>query len=201
MAPSRVASSVDAFASAPESPLNDRNLRRSGSQSTTSSAHQEAPGPCASSSSKTTATSPPTSATTSRSAATPSTSPPTASPACTWRWCNDFDAIVLDLNLPGMDGLEVCRKLRNEGAQADPGADADRARFAGQQAGRFRFRRRRLPGQAVRAAGSGSAPGRAGPSRQGRAAARAGSRPTSNTTSTRWKCAATASCCSSIRPR
>ena len=28
---------------------------------------------------------------------------------------NDFDAIVLDLNLPGMDGLEVCRKLRTEG--------------------------------------------------------------------------------------
>src|SRR5690606_18889471 len=27
---------------------------------------------------------------------------------------NDFDAIVLDLNLPGMDGLEVCRKLREE---------------------------------------------------------------------------------------
>ena len=25
---------------------------------------------------------------------------------------NDFDAIVLDLALPGMDGLEVCRKLR-----------------------------------------------------------------------------------------
>src|SRR3546814_6015835 len=27
---------------------------------------------------------------------------------------NTFDAIVLDLNLPGMDGLEVCRKLRQE---------------------------------------------------------------------------------------
>ena len=26
---------------------------------------------------------------------------------------NEFDAIVLDLNLPGMDGLEVARKLRN----------------------------------------------------------------------------------------
>lgn len=30
-----------------------------------------------------------------------------------------FDAIVLDLNLPGMDGLEVCRKLR---AQTQPSA-------------------------------------------------------------------------------
>jgi DNA-binding response OmpR family regulator len=27
---------------------------------------------------------------------------------------HDFDAIVLDLNLPGMDGLEVCRKLRSD---------------------------------------------------------------------------------------
>lgn len=27
----------------------------------------------------------------------------------------DYDAIILDLLLPGMDGLEVCRKLREEG--------------------------------------------------------------------------------------
>lgn len=27
----------------------------------------------------------------------------------------DYDAIILDLLLPGMDGLEVCRKLRKEG--------------------------------------------------------------------------------------
>src|SRR5512147_1052272 len=33
---------------------------------------------------------------------------------------NDFDAIVLDLNLPGMDGLEVCRKLRAEGRKQTP---------------------------------------------------------------------------------
>ena len=33
---------------------------------------------------------------------------------------NDFDAIVLDLNLPGMDGLEVCRKLRLEGRKQKP---------------------------------------------------------------------------------
>lgn len=33
---------------------------------------------------------------------------------------NEFDAIVLDLNLPGMDGLEVCRKLRNEGRKQTP---------------------------------------------------------------------------------
>ncbi len=33
---------------------------------------------------------------------------------------NDFDAIVLDLNLPGIDGLEVCRKLRSEGRKQTP---------------------------------------------------------------------------------
>lgn len=33
---------------------------------------------------------------------------------------NDFDAIVLDLNLPGMDGLEVCRKLRLEARKQTP---------------------------------------------------------------------------------
>ena len=33
---------------------------------------------------------------------------------------HDFDAIVLDLNLPGLDGLEVCRKLRNEARKQTP---------------------------------------------------------------------------------
>jgi DNA-binding response OmpR family regulator len=33
---------------------------------------------------------------------------------------NDFDAIVLDLNLPGMDGLEVCKRLRSEGRKQTP---------------------------------------------------------------------------------
>jgi len=33
---------------------------------------------------------------------------------------NDYDAIVLDLNLPGLDGLEVCRKLRNEARKQTP---------------------------------------------------------------------------------
>lgn len=28
---------------------------------------------------------------------------------------NDYDAIILDLSLPGMDGLEVCRHLRDSG--------------------------------------------------------------------------------------
>lgn len=33
---------------------------------------------------------------------------------------NNFDAMVLDLALPGMDGLEVCRKLREEGRKETP---------------------------------------------------------------------------------
>src|SRR5690606_27513904 len=33
---------------------------------------------------------------------------------------HDFDAVVLDLSLPGMDGLEVCRKLRNEARKQTP---------------------------------------------------------------------------------
>jgi len=33
---------------------------------------------------------------------------------------NDFDAIVLDLQLPGMDGLDVCRKLRGDANKDTP---------------------------------------------------------------------------------
>lgn len=33
---------------------------------------------------------------------------------------NEFDSIVLDLALPGMDGLDVCRKLRSEAGKDTP---------------------------------------------------------------------------------
>ncbi|MDP1633732.1 MAG: response regulator transcription factor [Gallionellaceae bacterium] len=33
---------------------------------------------------------------------------------------NDYDAIVLDLMLPGMDGITLCRKLREEGGKQTP---------------------------------------------------------------------------------
>jgi DNA-binding response OmpR family regulator len=28
---------------------------------------------------------------------------------------NNYDVIILDIELPGMDGIEICRRLRNEG--------------------------------------------------------------------------------------
>lgn len=33
---------------------------------------------------------------------------------------NEYDVIVLDLTLPGLDGLEVCRKLRDEAKKSTP---------------------------------------------------------------------------------
>jgi DNA-binding response OmpR family regulator len=33
---------------------------------------------------------------------------------------NEYDAIVLDLNLPGMDGITLCRKLREEAGKDTP---------------------------------------------------------------------------------
>ena len=33
---------------------------------------------------------------------------------------NDYDAIILDLMLPGMDGLKVCEKLREEARRSTP---------------------------------------------------------------------------------
>ena len=31
---------------------------------------------------------------------------------------NEYDAIILDIMIPGRDGLEVCRELRSQGSKA-----------------------------------------------------------------------------------
>ena len=59
-----------------------------------------------------------------------------------------YDAIVLDVMLPGLDGFSVCRELRGGGG-LDAGADADRARRGRRPHRRTRRRRRRLPAEAV----------------------------------------------------
>ena len=59
------------------------------------------------------------------------------------------DALVLDVAMPGLDGLAVTRRLRGEGARPpDPAAHG--ARRARRARRRPRRRRRRLPRQAVR---------------------------------------------------
>ena len=79
------------------------------------------------------------------------------------------DLVVLDVMLPGFDGLEVCRRIQQQPAGA--GADADRARRRVRHAGRARRGRRRLPDQAVPDAGAGGPGlGAAAPGGAGRAA-------------------------------
>jgi DNA-binding response OmpR family regulator len=113
---------------------------------------------------------------------------------------HEFDAIVLDLNLPGMDGLEVCRKLRAEARKQTPvlmltARDSLDNKLAGFDSGAddylikpFALQEVDVRLNAWRVAASGRR--------------RACSTPASwNSTSTRWRSAARASCCSSTRPR
>ena len=72
----------------------------------------------------------------------------------------EYEAVVLDVMLPGMDGVETCRRLR--GARAlGAGADAHGARRGRGPRARARRRRRRLHDQAVLARGADGAAARA----------------------------------------
>ena len=85
---------------------------------------------------------------------------------------HDYDAIVLDVMLPGIDGFETCRRLRGA-RRVVARADAHRARRRRGPRGGARQRRRRLPGQAVRVRRAARAAARARPARRRRAAGRA----------------------------
>ena len=89
----------------------------------------------------------------------------------------DYDVIVLDVMLPGLDGFEVCRRLRERGVWAPvlmlTARDAVEDRVDGP-----RCRRRRLPAEAVRVRRAARPPPRARPARARRAAGRARGRAT-----------------------
>ena len=76
----------------------------------------------------------------------------------------EYDAIILDVMLPGIDGFEVCRRLRGDGVLgSDP--DAHRARRGRGPRRGPRQRRGRLPHQALLLRGAPGAPARPGPPR------------------------------------
>jgi DNA-binding NtrC family response regulator len=71
---------------------------------------------------------------------------PTGATPCTWPSASDFDAVIMDRMLPGMDGLSVLKALRAAGIHTpllNP-LGPRRARRAGEGPAR---RRRRLPDQ------------------------------------------------------
>ena len=53
---------------------------------------------------------------------------------------NHYDVIVLDLNLPGLDGLSLCRRLRQDGSRNTPlimltARDTEQDKVTGLEAG------------------------------------------------------------------
>ena len=103
-----------------------------------------------SSSSRTRARSRPSSRSTSRTRATRSGRRRPAPRRSAQAAAHEPALIVLDLMLPDIDGIEVCKRVRQTLRRADP--DADRARRGRRQDHRPRGRRRRLPDEAVQPA-------------------------------------------------
>ena len=89
------------------------------------------------------------------------------------------DAIVLDVLMPGTDGLEVCRRLRDQGNRTPILMLTARHEVTDRVAGPRRGRRR-LPREAVRARRAARAAARAAPANQYQ---RRGRRPARRTTS------------------
>ena len=77
---------------------------------------------------------------------------------------NNYDVIVLDLMLPRLDGIEVCKRLRSEARKSTPVLMLTARDTLDEKLTGLVIRRGRLPDQAVCDPGTGSAVARADPS-------------------------------------
>ena len=60
----------------------------------------------------------------------------TALPAFTLAVTGEYDAIILDLMLPGMDGIDLLGKLRQEARKSDPDSNPYRKGYSTGQVNR-----------------------------------------------------------------
>ena len=104
-----------------------------------------------------------------------------------WRSAVDYDAIVLDLMLPGVDGIEVCRRCARE-RRLVAGAHADGARRGRGSGRRARRGCGRLPAEAVLVRRAPRTATRAGAARQRRASRRSSRSATCGSTRRRIRC-------------
>ncbi len=71
------------------------------------------------------------------------------------------DLLLTDVEMPKMNGYELCRAVKREGGRRHPGRDLLVARRGERSRARLRRRRGRLPGEAGRAGGAREPPARA----------------------------------------